>query len=399
MMMQQPTKAYLQTPKIIIAPDSFKGALSALEVAKALKQGMKEQLPEADFTLIPMADGGEGTVDAMLDALNAKRISVEVKNPIGKPHIAHYALSPNGVAVMEMAAASGLPLLTEEERNPLKAHSFGTGEMLLDALNRGAREFILGIGGSATNDAGAGMLAALGVRFLDKSGKLLEPSPYELKEIASIDLSGLDPRLAECTIRVACDVDNPLLGPRGASHIFGPQKGATEPMVVELDTILKRFAQCAMESDIPCKRVDETPFYKIPGAGAAGGMGAALMGFLGAELLPGVELIAESVDLLAQAKGADLILTGEGRLDHQTLFGKTPMGVLAVAKAHNIPIVAIGGSIETPTQPLLDAGFMALFSTNFAPQSLQEAMGQTAQNLTEIGAQIARLFFKNSPSM
>ncbi len=391
--MNKPKAPTPQRPKIVIAPDSFKGALSALEVAEAICRGMEKALPQGEFHLIPMADGGEGTVDAMLDALDARSITLEVKGPRNKPHMTHYALSKEGVAVMEMAAASGLPLLTEAERNPLLTSSFGTGEMILDALERGARKFILGIGGSATNDAGAGMLAALGAKFLDHNHTPLEPIPEALRHLKKIDLSGLDPRLKACEIEVACDVDNPLLGVNGASYIFGPQKGADPEMVKSLDSILTTFAHCAMESEIPRKELAGKPFYQYPGSGAAGGMGAALLGFLDAKLIPGVTLIAETVGLQAIAQGADLLITGEGQLDHQTLFGKTPMGVLAIAKAGNIPIIAIGGAIETPTLPLLEAGFTALFSTNFAPQSLPEAMDATAQNLEEIGLQIARTFF------
>ena len=327
---------------IAIAPDSFKGALSAEGVARAIADGLAESFPKAEFRLIPMADGGEGTVDAWAACTEALRIKAIVKDPLGRPVKSEYAYEPvSGVAVIEMAAASGLPLLATSERNPLVTSTYGTGELVRDALDQGARHVILGIGGSATNDGGTGMAAALGVRFLDARGRELPQGGAALARLASIDMSGLDPRVAKTRFEAACDVTNPLCGALGASAIYGPQKGATKKDVKALDAALLHFAEVATTTKGISHRVDP----EAPGAGAAGGLGFGLMAFCGAKLRSGVKIIAESVKLRERLKGCDLVITGEGRLDSQTVNGKTPAGVAKVARQVGVPCIAICGCV------------------------------------------------------
>ena len=327
---------------IAIAPDSFKGALSAEGVARAIADGFAKSFPKAEFRLIPMADGGEGTVDAWAACTEAMRIKAKVQDPLGRPVQAEYAYdSATKTAVIEMAAASGLPLLSPDERNPLVTSTRGTGELVRDALDRGARHIILGIGGSATNDGGTGLAAALGVRFLDARGRELPPGGAALARLATIDMSGLDRRLAKTRIEAACDVTNPLCGPTGASAVYGPQKGASPKDVAKLDAALRRLAEVTAATPACAPRV----VPESPGAGAAGGLGFGLVAFCGARLRRGVKIVAESVRLREKLTGCDLVITGEGRLDAQTVNGKTPAGVAAVAKQVGVPCIAICGCV------------------------------------------------------
>ncbi len=331
-----------KAPVIAIAPDSFKGAISAIGAALAIGDGLLESFPTAKLRIIPMADGGEGTVDAWAACTVAMRIKTIVQDPLGRPVKAEYAYnSATRTAVIEMAAASGLPLLALDERNPLVTSTRGTGELVRDALNRGASHIILGIGGSATNDGGTGMAAALGVRFLDAKGRELPPGGAALARLACIDLSGLDPRVAKTRFEAACDVTNPLCGALGASAIYGPQKGASKKDVRTLDAALRHFAEVAASTPGIAKRARPD----AAGAGAAGGLGFGLMAFCGAKLRSGVKIIAESVRLRERLEGCDLVITGEGRLDSQTVNGKTPAGVAKVAKRVGVPCIAICGCV------------------------------------------------------
>ena len=361
--------------KIVIAPDSYKESLSALEVAQAVEAGFRQVFPDADYVLVPVADGGEGTVDAMVAATGGRKETVTVSGPLGEPVEAFYGLTGEGdTAVIEMAAASGLALVPPDRRNPLLTSSRGTGELIRAALDAGARRFILGIGGSATNDGGAGMVQALGARLLDLEGRELDGSGGDLARLERIDVSALDPRLAECRIEVACDVDNPLTGARGASAVFGPQKGATPEMVQALDANLARLARI-VERDLGVA-VDA-----VPGAGAAGGMGAAMLAFFGATLKPGIEIVTAAVDLDDHVRDADLVITGEGRIDFQTVHGKTPIGVARVAKRHGKPVIGIAGSLGAEVGVVHAHGIDAVFSVLSKPCTLDEALRDAAANV------------------
>ena len=361
--------------KIVIAPDSYKESLSALEVAQAVEAGFRQVFPDADYVLVPVADGGEGTVDAMVAATGGRKETVTVSGPLGEPVEAFYGLTGDGdTAVIEMAAASGLALVPPDRRNPLLTNSRGTGELIRAAHDAGARRFILGIGGSATNDGGAGMVQALGARLLDLEGRELDGSGGDLARLERIDVSALDPRLAECRIEVACDVDNPLTGARGASAVFGPQKGATPEMVQALDANLARLARI-VGRDLGVA-VDT-----VPGAGAAGGMGAAMLAFFGATLKPGIEIVTAAVDLDTHVRDADLVITGEGRIDFQTVHGKTPIGVARVAKRHGKPVIGIAGSLGAEVGVVHAHGIDAVFSVLGKPCTLDEALRDAAANV------------------
>ena len=344
-------------PLIAIAPDSFKGALDAADVAAALAKGLKRALPRARFRLIPMADGGEGTVTAWAAATGAAQIRARVQDPLGRRVTAVYARDDRRhVAMIEMAAASGLPRLALHERNPLITSTTGTGELIRHALDCGARTLLIGIGGSATNDGGVGMATALGARFFDRRGAELPPGGGALRRLHRIDLAGLDPRLATLRVEAACDVSNPLCGSTGAAAVYGPQKGATPVMVKQLDAGLARLAAVAMEQN-PAWRGLATH----PGAGAAGGLGFGLMAFCGATLRRGVELVADAVGLERRLRGCDLVITGEGRLDSQTVNGKTPAGVAAIAKRLGIPVIAICGCLGDGYEAVHAIGIDAVF--------------------------------------
>jgi glycerate kinase len=371
--------------KIVIAPDSYKESLSALEVAQAVEAGFRQVFPAADYVLVPVADGGEGTVDAMVAATGGRKEVVTVAGPLGEPVEAFYGLTGEGdTAVIEMAAASGLALVPPAARNPLRTSSRGTGELIRAALDAGARRFILGIGGSATNDGGAGMVQALGARLLDAEDRELDGSGGDLGRLARIDVSALDARLAACRIEVACDVDNPLTGARGASAVFGPQKGATPEMVQALDANLARFARI-VERDLGVV-VDQ-----VPGAGAAGGMGAAMLAFFGASLKPGIEIVTAAVDLDAHVRDADLVITGEGRIDFQTVHGKTPIGVARVAKRHGKPVIGIAGSLGANVAVVHGHGIDAVFSVLSRPCTLDEALRDAAANVELTARNVAAM--------
>lgn len=371
--------------KIVIAPDSYKESLTALEVANEIEAGFREIFPDADYVKLPVADGGEGTVQAMVEVTRGKRIELTVTGPLGTPVTAFYGLTGDGVmAVIEMAAASGLMLVPKEQRNPLVTTSYGTGELIRAALDAGARHFILGIGGSATNDGGAGMLQALGAHLLDKEDKELPFGGGALGRLDRIDVSQFDSRLKDCVIDVACDVDNPLVGPKGASAIFAPQKGATPAMVAELDGYLRQFAKIIIR-DLGID-VAETP-----GAGAAGGMGAGMMAFMGGRLRPGSEIVTDAVGLDAAVRGADVVITGEGRIDAQTIFGKTPIGVARVAKRHGIPVIGLAGGLTKEASVVHNHGIDAIFSIIHECCSVAEAMAGGAANVRFAARNIAAI--------
>jgi glycerate kinase len=369
--------------KIVIAPDSFKESLTAMEVAAAIEAGFREIFPEAQYQKVPVADGGEGTVQAMIDATGGKRVELAVTGPLGEPVTAFYGLTGGEpVAVIEMAAASGLELVAPESRNPMQATSIGTGELIRAALDAGARRFVLGVGGSATNEGGAGMIQALGVRLLDRQGAELGPGGAELARLDRIDVSGLDARVADCSFEIACDVSNPLVGPQGASAVFGPQKGASEAMVRELDANLRHFArviQREMGQDVA----------DVPGAGAGGGIAAAMMVFLGGRLRPGVDIVTEAVGLEQAVRDANLVITGEGRIDGQTVQGKTPMGVARVAQASGKPVIAIGGSLGRDAGAVHGHGIDAIFSSVARPCTIKEALAEAQTNLRTAARNVA----------
>ena len=372
--------------KIVIAPDSFKESLTALEVADAIEQGFKKFYPHADYVRIPMADGGEGTVQSLVDALKGKVVEQNVTAPLGNKIQAFFGISgDNQTAVIEMAAASGLHLVSPAQRNPLKTTSFGTGELIKAALDLGVKKIILGIGGSATNDAGAGMLQALGVQFLDANNQQIGLGGENLSLISKIDLSKLDSRLQQVEILVACDVDNPLCGEKGASAVFGPQKGATPEIVQQLDRALFHF------SDIVQQDLDLN-IREQAGAGAAGGMGGGLLLLPNVQLKAGVQIIIDAVNLNEQIKGADLVITGEGRMDSQTVHGKTPIGVAKAAKLFNKPVIAIVGSLKDDYEVVYKHGIDAVFPIIRQLKSLDETLKLGRQNLISTAQNIARLY-------
>lgn len=370
--------------KIVIAPDSFKESLSALAAASEIEAGFREIYPDAEYVKVPVADGGEGTVEAMIAATGGQRIDLQATGPLGTPVDAFYGLTGGDapIAVIEMAAASGLELVPIAARDPLHTTSRGTGELILAALERGARHFILGVGGSATNDGGAGMLQALGVALLDADGAPLAPGGGALERLDRIDAGGIDARIRDAVFDVACDVSNPLTGPRGASAIFGPQKGATPAMVEQLDANLAQFARI-VQRDVGQDVAD------IPGAGAGGGIAAAMLAFLGGRLRPGSEIVTDAVGLDACVADADLVLTGEGRIDGQTVNGKTPVGVARVAQRHGKPVIAIGGCLATDAAAVHEHGIDATFSTVRKAGTAAEAMQDAAFNLRSAARNVA----------
>jgi len=355
--------------RFVIAPDSFKGSASAKDVAQAIAEGLKVSLPDAEFDLVPMADGGEGTVEALVAATGGEIVRERVTGPLGEPVDAFFGILGDGeTAVIEMAAAAGLHLVPPERRNPLVTTTYGVGELIKAALDRGCRRIIVGIGGSATNDGGAGMAQALGAKLLDERGNEIGFGGGELGKLAKVDISGLDSRLREAEILVACDVTNPLTGPNGASAVYGPQKGATPEMVKLLDENLRRYAEIV-------RRDLDVDVEHVPGAGAAGGLGAGLMAFCQAKLMKGVELVIRAVRLDERVQKADLVVTGEGKLDFQTGFGKVPFGVAQVAKRHGKPVIAIAGQLGEGSENCRNWGIDACFSILNRPMSEQEAMG------------------------
>ena len=376
--------------RIVIAADSFKGSLTSLEVAEAFARGFCRVFPHCEVEKVAVADGGEGTVDAMVGMLDGEYVELAVADPLMRRVQASYGIVNGGrTAVMEMSAASGLPLLTAQERNPLKTTTYGTGEMIADALGRGCREFLIGIGGSATNDAGVGMLRALGFRFLDAEGAELVGGGEILERIMTIDDSGVSPSLREAEFRVACDVTNPLYGPEGAAYVFSPQKGADEAMVERLDAGLRNFAEVV-------KRYNGEDIASMSGAGAAGGLGGGFKALLGARLERGVDMVLEAIHFEDIIKGCDLVVTGEGCLDSQTMMGKAPYGVLQAAKRQGVPCVVIGGAIAE-CKELAQSGFRLMLSVTPEGMPLEQAMQREVAmaNVERAAEQIARLLSGN----
>lgn len=370
--------------KIVIAPQSFKGSLSALEVAQAMALGIKRVLPDAETVAVPMADGGEGTVEALVDATCGQIITTDVTGPLGESITAKWGILGDGVTgIIEAAAASGITLVPSGKLNPLITTTYGTGELIGAALNAGCRKLIVGIGDTATNDGGAGMAQALGVRLLDNRGKELPWGGAALARLDRIDISGLDHRLAECQIVSACDVTNPLCGESGASVVYGPQKGASEEMCRRLDEALSHYAK-VIRADLDIEVKD------LPGAGAAGGLGAGLVAFLGAELLPGIDIVIESVGLVDHLGDASLVFTGEGRIDGQTLCGKTVSGVVAKAKALRIPTVAIVGEVAAGSD-VYRSGIDAVLSIAPGPISLEKSVADAASLIADAAERAMRL--------
>ncbi|EAW3052144.1 glycerate kinase [Salmonella enterica] len=372
--------------KIVIAPDSFKESLSAMAVAGAIEKGFREIYPDADYVKVPMADGGEGTVQSMVEASGGRYVDQQVRGPLGQPVTARWGmLGDSDTAVIEMAAASGLHHVSPELRNPLNTTSYGTGELIVAALERGVKRIILGIGGSATNDGGAGMMQALGVILRDKQGRSLPPGGEALAALASIDLSGCHPLLRQVSITVACDVNNPLCGPQGASAVFGPQKGATAEMVDTLDAALENWGRhiyLATGREV----------VNAPGAGAAGGMGAALLGLLNAELRAGVEIVVETLQLEQAVEDADLVITGEGSLDSQSICGKTPIGVARVAKRYNKPVIALAGGLQHDHHVVYQQGIDAALSILSHIVTLPEALHEAEYNLSLSARNVAAIW-------
>jgi glycerate kinase len=372
--------------KIVIAPDSFKESLSAEEAARAMAEGVRAAQAGAEIVCVPVADGGEGTVRALVAATGGRLERSTVTGPLGEPVEAAWGrLGEGDEAVIEMAAASGLPLVPPDQRDPTKTTTFGTGELIAAALDRDVRRILLGIGGSATVDGGAGMAQALGVQLLDASGSPVGRGGGALDVLDRVDLSTLDPRLKAVRIDVACDADNPLLGPHGAARVYAPQKGATPEMVSRLESSLTRFADIV-------ERDTGRSVRDVPGAGAAGGLGAGLMAFLGAELRPGVDLVLAAARLEEKLVGADLVLVGEGRMDRQTAYGKAPVGVARVAAQHGIPAVAIVGSLGDGYEAVHAEGVSACFPISDGPISVAEAMDRAAELVCRATAEAVRLF-------
>lgn len=372
--------------KILVAPDSYKGSLSSKQVCQAIEEGLLKACQGVfEVVKVPIADGGEGTVDAFLSALGGELIELTVTGPLGKPVHSFYGILPDGTAVIEMAAASGLSLIPAHQRNPLVTTTYGTGQLIRHALDRGCSRFIVGIGGSATNDAGVGMLQALGIKFLDDAGKEVPWGGGNLDKVATIDLKGMDPRLKNAQFVVACDVDNPLCGEKGASAVYGPQKGATPDMVKLLDRNLSHLADVAAGVLGEDHRND-------PGAGAAGGLGFAFKTFLDAQMRPGIDVVMEATHMDTLAAQSDIIITGEGRTDYQTAqFGKAPSGVAKLGKRMGKPVLLISGALGEGYQELFNQGVIAAFSIANGPLSLQEAMENAYSLLVDIAQNIGRL--------
>lgn len=361
-------------PVIVLAPDSFKESLTAAQVCVAMQAGLSVAYPRARFVQVPMADGGEGTVQSLVDATGGTLHSAQVSGPLGDPVQAQYGVLGDGVTgVIEMSAASGLELVRPGQRDPTTSTSFGTGELVRTCLDRRLRRLVVGLGGSATNDAGAGMAQALGVRLLDVDGAPLACGGAALADLARVDTTGLDPRLADLEIEVACDVTNPLTGPNGASLVYGPQKGASPEQARQLDAALAIFAD-ALRTQLGRDVAD------IPGAGAAGGLGAGLLAFTRARLASGIDIVVRQTRLADQVAGADLVITGEGRIDAQTRYGKTPFGVAQVARAAGVPVVAVAGCVGEGVDDLDDV-FDAVLPVLGRVASLEESLAEAAENV------------------
>lgn len=382
--------------KVVIAIDSFKGCLTSEEAGNAVMKGVKAIFPDCETLLFPVADGGEGMLDILVSATKGKYRTLPAHGPLMEPMQGRYGISGDGqTALVEMAAVSGLPLVPEEKRNPMLTTTYGTGELIRDALEQGCRRFIVGIGGSATNDAGLGMLQALGFRFRDKQGNLLGTGGRILSQVASIDTSAVHPALKGARFTIACDVHNPFCGPDGAAYVFAPQKGADAGMVKELDAGMQALA-------LVIRSATGKDISDVPGAGAAGGMGGGFLAFLNAGLKPGIRLMLDALDFGEKIKGADLVFTGEGRADRQTAMGKVPFGVLEEARKQHIPVIVLAGCIED-TEQMNRAGFQGVFSITPGPVSLEKAMepefaGENIRRLVTQICSVIRPLSGNTPA-
>lgn len=369
----------------VLAPDSFKESMTAREAAQAMERGVKRIFPDANCTLVPMADGGEGTVQSLIDALEGEFVTTHVTDPLGREMEASYGyIEAKKMAIIEVASASGIHLLTVEERNPLITTSYGSGELIKDALEKGATHFIIGLGGSVTNDGGLGLLQALGARFLDENGFELSNGGAALKELRQIDLSDFDKRLANAHFEIACDVNNPLIGKEGASRIFGPQKGATEEMVQQLDEALVHFAKVV-------KDVTGREVAHVAGTGAAGGIGAAFLAFFHSTLQHGIDIILNLTEFEKKLEDADYVFTGEGSIDTQTVFGKTPYGVSKAAQAHNIPVIGFAGRFDKDATILYEHGFQAIVCILLSVTDIETALKNGAENLENATETVCRI--------
>lgn len=373
--------------KIVVAIDSFKGSLTSIEAGTAIKKGILAAKPDADVTIKPLADGGEGTTAALCEGLGGEMICLTVTGPLGHPVAASYGyLKESRTAILEMASAAGLTLISEAEKNPFTATTYGVGEMITDAMEKGCRNFLIGIGGSATNDGGIGMLQALGYDFLDECGNSVGQGGQALYNISSIIERNVSPMLDTCHFHIACDVKNPLCGPDGASYIYGPQKGAAEADLHVLDSGMRNFAEITSQEM-------GNDYLHAEGAGAAGGLGFAMLSYLKASLTPGIDLILEMTDLEATLENADIVITGEGRLDHQTVMGKAPIGVAKLAKKHGLMVLAFAGSVTPDATACNGAGIDAFFPIVRGVTTLAEAMlpENAKTNLTASVEQVFRL--------
>jgi len=372
--------------KILVAPNAFKEALSAKEAGEAIKGGLLRALPNSDIVVLPIADGGDGTIEVLVEATNGEFIEKEVTGPLGERVVAKFGILGDGeTAVIEMARSSGLALVPREKRNPAITTTYGVGELIRSALERGAKRILVGIGGSATNDGGAGMAQALGAKLLDKDGNELPFGGLALKDLASIDISNFHPLAKECEVIVMADVKNPLCGPEGASYVYGPQKGGTKELIEELDRALFNFAQVI-------KRDLGKDILNLPGAGAAGGLGGGLVAFLNARLRPGIDVVLEILNIEERLKGVDIVISGEGKIDGQTIFGKGPAGIAKKAKEKAIPVILLGGAVDEDADILRKEGLVdALFSITRGPITLEESIRQTREQLEWISYQIGGL--------
>lgn len=371
--------------KIVIAPDSFKESMTAEECCNFIKKGLSKVLPKVEYVTVPMADGGEGTASALISSTNGEFFSETVLNPLGKEIISSFGiLGDKKTAIIEMAAASGLELIPSSERNPMITTTYGTGQLIKAALDKNISTILIGLGGSATNDGGAGMIQALGGRLLDENNQEIGFGGGELSKLKKIDLSNLDERLKNTKIIVACDVENPLTGVNGASYTFGKQKGATDEMIEILDKNLSHFSEII-------KKELSIDVKNIPGAGAAGGLGAGLIGFLSGELKKGIDIVIEYSSLESKLKNADFIITGEGSIDGQTRFGKTPFGVAKLGKKYNIPVIALAGNVGKDIDILYEYGFTSIFPILTRVESLEDAIKNGRYNIEVVSENIGRL--------
>ncbi|MGF7400756.1 glycerate kinase [Thermoanaerobacterium thermosaccharolyticum] len=376
--------------KILVAPDSFKGSLSSKEVLKAISEGIRRAI-DAEIAGLPIADGGEGTVDALITSLGGKIIDVDVLGPLGNVVKGYFGVLNDGTAVIEMAASSGLNLVPNDMRNPLITTTYGVGQLIKEALDKGCRKFIIGLGGSATNDGGAGMIQALGVKLLDEDGKDIPYGGGNLHKLKKVDTSSIDKRVYESSFIVASDVTNPLCGEYGASAVYGPQKGATPEMVEILDDNLRHYASVVKETL-------GKDFLDVPGAGAAGGLGFSLMAFLNAKIRSGIDIVMEASNIDEKIKSCDIIITGEGNTDFQTAYGKAPAGIARIAKKYGKPVVILSGGLGKNYKDLYDVGVTSMFSIVDRPMTLQEAMINAKKLISDRAEDIIRIFISGRNS-